>query len=202
VIVHGSGDFTATVAPAPTTPLQLGGSAQGGGTAAFDITVGEDELLELRAVPDSAEDFLELLVIDAAGYVIDGASSFDAGEPASVILTSAGGDAQQVIVRGADGYTATLDRPLTTPLEPGDAAEANGTTVYDVDVGDEPVEFIARPDSDDGVVYVRVLDADGTLIDEGYPEDLGEPATVILTDLGGAHVVVQGHGGYTATLGS
>jgi hypothetical protein len=202
VIVGGSGGYTGTFAPAPKTPLQPGGSTQGSGTTAFEVTVGEDELLELRAEPNSDDVYLEFGVVDAEGDVIDAGSSFDAGEPVSIILTGEGSDAQRVIVRGAGGYTATLGPAQSRLLEPGGTTQANGTTVYDVDVGDEAVEFSAVPDSDDGWVYVRVIDADGSLIDEGYPDDVGGPATVTLNDLSGAHVIVQGDGDYTSSLSS
>jgi hypothetical protein len=140
------------------------------------------------------------VVIDVEGEIVDGAVSVEAGEPASVILTDVSGDAQRVIVRGSGGYTATLAPPQTTPLQPGGTASGSGTTVFAVEVGEEPVEFTATPDSADDYIALQVLDADLALLDEAYPDDAGEPASVIL-DKGGL-VIVYGYGDYTATVSS
>jgi hypothetical protein len=108
VASSGPGDFTATVGPVTSAPLEPGETRTASGQSAFDVELDDDEVLDFTAEPESAEEVVSIRVFDGDGFFLDRSDSVD-GEPAIVTLDASLGDTYQVMVSSSGGqYTITL----------------------------------------------------------------------------------------------
>jgi hypothetical protein len=106
-VVRSDGSYTVTAVGVAVQARPTDGTTMASGTVAYELTLATDELVEFRTAP-AADGYVDVRVIDTSGYVIDGARSVTAGEPATVLLDGSFTTPQLVVVMTTGEHTDTF----------------------------------------------------------------------------------------------